>query len=77
MPTTGMQISLFPEAKQLEGHLEGEVSQSVAPRWVFGRIDKKKGRHLWVLKQHRDAAIVCISHLTVQQYTVPLPGIEI
>lgn len=67
MPTIGMQISLFPQTEPLEEHTARVTSPSVAPRWVFGRIDKKRGRHLWVLKQHPDAAVVCMAHPLAKQ----------
>lgn len=62
MRTKGIQLSFFPPTKPLEEQTCRLLSPNVAPRWVFGRIDKKKGRHLWVLKQHPDAAVVCITH---------------
>ncbi|WP_133242759.1 hypothetical protein [Pontibacter virosus] len=66
-----MQLSLFPQTKAPEEQVCHAVPRSVAPRWVFGRIDKKRGRHLWVLKQHPDAAVVCIAHPLDKQSAGP------
>lgn len=73
MRTEGIQISLFPDTTSPEEHPSAGGLRCIAPRWVFGRIDKKKGRHLWVLKQHPDAAIVCITRPMAQQFAVSFP----
>ena len=55
-------MNLFPPAEPQEEGTRGRLSRDVAPMWVFGRISKKKGRHIQVLKGHPDAAIVCIAY---------------
>ncbi|MBX0335486.1 hypothetical protein K3G39_19805 [Pontibacter sp. HSC-14F20] len=62
-----MQLNLFTKTKAPEEQTCHVVSRSVAPQWVFGRIDKKKGRQLWLLKQRPDAAVVSMTHPLVKQ----------
>jgi hypothetical protein len=61
-----MQMSLFSPTEPQDGLCPDEMSRVAAPRWLFGRINKKKGRHVQVLKVHPGAAIVCIAYPLVK-----------
>lgn len=68
-----MQLTLFPQSEPRverkavlpDSCPQSGISRVAAPRWVFGRINKKKGRHVRLLKGHPGAGIVCIAYSTV------------
>ena len=73
-------MSLFPQAEpreQDQPRPSGKcppisLSRVVAPRWVFGRINKKKGRHIRCVKGLPGAGVVCISYSQARRPHSPL-----